>query len=41
MNKIDFLKLFVKVHIYNDNAFVTTAKQILKLYIKRKYMLDN
>lgn len=34
MNKIDFLKLFIKKHIYNESILVSTSEQISKLSLK-------
>lgn len=34
MNKIDFLKLFIKAHIYNDSILVSVSEQISMLSVK-------
>lgn len=36
MNKIDFLNLFIKAHIYNDSILVVTSGPISKLSVKWK-----
>ena len=38
MNKIDFLKLFIKAHICNDSILVSTSEKISKLSRKWKHV---
>lgn len=38
MNKIDFLKLFIKAHVCHDSILVSTSEQISLLSIKWKHV---
>lgn len=38
MNKIDFLKLFIKAHVCNDSILVSTSEEISELSRKWEHV---